>query len=228
MSKKIIITNTREYDFFPPTPAIKCIPDWYKKMDEYKNNKKEINDQGGNSTIKKCIPVWDALTAGYIFYTQVDVYVKEINESPYYTWANEGVIDFHDPIQADKHPTANGNPFPKWISPYGIKTEPGYSCLFIQPMHRENKFFTIMPGIVDTDVYTNNVHFPFTLNDVKFEGLIPAGTPMVQIIPFKRDSFELKFGGAKELKDMRLVQGRLLSKYFNRYKTMFWHRKEYK
>jgi hypothetical protein len=228
MSKKIILTNNRNYDFYPPTPASKNIPDWYKEMLEYREGIKEAHNDGTSATIKKCMPVFDAMTAGYILYTQADVYVKQDGNFPYYSWSSEGAIQFHDAIQADKHPVATGNPFPKWISPYGIKTEPGYSCLFLPPMHNPNKWFTVLPGIVDTDSYTQIVHFPFTLNDPKFEGLIPAGTPMVQVIPFKRDSFELKLGGKKELEEMKLVQSKLVSKFFNRYKTMFWHRKEYK
>lgn len=227
MSKKIIITNTREYDFYPPKTAIKDIPEWYKDMAEYKEGKKDIVGATTNATIKKCMPVFDAMTAGYILYTQVDVWVNEANGFPYYSWANGNTIEFHDPAQADKHPVANGSPFPKWINPYGIKTPPGYSCLFLPPMHRDS-IFKIFPGIVDTDTYTNLVHFPFTLNDPKFQGLIPAGTPMVQVIPFKRDSFKMVNGGTDEIKDMQLIQTRLTSKFFNRYKSMFWHRKEYK
>ena len=53
-------------------------------------------------------------------------------------------------------------------------------------MHRES-VFTIMDGIVDTDSYNALVNFPFFLNDWSYEGLIPAGTPMAQVIPFKRE-----------------------------------------
>ncbi len=228
MNKKIIITNTRDYDFYPPKPAIKNIPDWYKEMAEYKEDKKNVIGNEVTSTIKKCMPVFDAMTAGYILFTQTDVWVNENNGFPYYNWSSGDGIQFHDPAQADKHPVANGNPFPKWINPYGIKTEPGYSCLFLSPMHQDNSIFRIFPGIVDTDTYSNLVHFPFVLNDPKFQGLIPAGTPMVQVIPFKRDSFKMQNGNEKEVKSMKLIQNKLQSKYFNRYKSMFWHRKEYK
>jgi hypothetical protein len=228
MIKKIVITNNRDYDFYPPTPASKNIPNWYKEMLEYADNKKEATGETGSSTIKKCLPIWDAMTAGYILYTQTDIWVKQVDGSPYYSWSSENAIGFHSLNQADKHPVSNGNPFPKWMSPYSVKTELGYSCLFLPPLHNSNKWFTVFPGIVDTDGYINNVHFPFTLNNVKYEGLIPAGTPMVQIIPFKRDSFKLEFGGEKELKDAYLVEKKLFTKYFNRYKIMFWHKKEYK
>jgi hypothetical protein len=94
-------------------------------------------------------------------------------------------------------------------------------------MHRES-VFSILPGVVDTDSYTAPVHFPFTLNDPKFEGLIPAGTPIAQVIPFKRNNWEMKFGGEKEIIEQQKVQTKLITKFFDRYKSMFRQPKEYK
>ena len=65
------------------------------------------------------------------------------------------------------HPLANDTDFPKWVNPYVIKTPPGYSVLITQPFHRES-VFTILPGIVDTDKYKSQVHFPFVLKDNKW------------------------------------------------------------
>jgi hypothetical protein len=126
------------------------------------------------------------------------------------------------------HPSANKNlgDFPKFNNPYGIKTPPGYSCLFIQPLHRESRF-TIFPGIVDTDTYTSQVNFPFILNDENWEGIIPAGTPMAQVIPFKRESWTHSFGSEKEIKEERLVSQKRKSMFINAYKKHFWNRKSY-
>ena len=228
MSKKITFTHIHGLDFFPPAPAIKNIPEWYKLMEEYVGGKKQAIDSSSLSTVKKCIPVFDAMTAGYIMSTQVDVFVTQTEDGPYYSWSSQDAITFHPIEQADKHPAKNGFPYPKWMNPYGIKTDPGYSVLIVPPMHHPNDFFTILPGIVDTDTYLNCINFPFVLKNPKFEGLIPAGLPLAQIIPFKRDSFEMQFGGEKEKKEMANVQARLATKWFNKYKTMFWHRKEYK
>jgi hypothetical protein len=41
---------------------------------------------------------------------------------------------------------------------------------------------------VDTDEYVNETNIPALLLDDDFEGIIEAGTPLVQVIPFKRDS----------------------------------------
>jgi hypothetical protein len=82
--------------------------------------------------------------------------------------------------------------------------------------------------VVDTDTYTSPVNFPFTLNDPKFEGLIPAGTPIAQVIPFKREQWEMSFGGQQELIEQSQVSIKLQTKFFDRYKTMFRANKEYR
>ena len=229
MSKEIIFTNVLGLDFFPPKPAVKEVPEWYKNTPEYTGNQgKKINNEGGTPhTIKKCIPVFDAITTGYILYTQVDIQVSRTDDLPYYTWSDQNAISWHPIEQAPLHPARNEAPYPKWSNPYAITTPPGYSTLFTAPMHRES-IFTILDGIVDTDTYKAPVNFPFVLNDVKWEGIIPAGTPMAQVIPFKRESWEHKIGSDKERIEQNLVTKKLKTLFFNSYKRQFWSRKEYK
>ena len=86
------------------------------------------------------------------------------------------------------------NSFFKIINPWKIKTPPGYSCLFIPPMHREFDHFHILPGIVDTDKFMTNVNFPFCINQGKypsFKKIFERGLPYVQVIPFKRDPWKM-------------------------------------
>ena len=85
-----------------------------------------------------------------------------------------------------------------------------------------------MPGIVDTDTYNAPVNFPFVLNNIKFEGLIPAGSPMAQVIPFKRDSWEMEIGGTEEFVNQNKVTTLLRTKFFDSYKTQYRQNKEYK
>jgi hypothetical protein len=229
VSKEITFTNIFESDIFPPKPAVKEVPGWYINTPEYihEHGKKITNPSFTPHTIKKCIPVFDSITAGYILYTPCDVQVTHEDGLPYYTWSSRDAIDFHPLIQAPLHPTKNDAPYPKWINPWAIKTPKGYSTLFVQPFHRES-IFTILPGIVDTDSYTATVNFPFVLNDVNWEGMIPAGTPMAQVIPFKRDSWIHGFGSYKELKQQEKVVMKLKSLFFNSYKRQFWNIKSYK
>lgn len=227
---KIIFTNTFNIpEEYRPQPASKFIPDWYKNLDSYMGSIKRPDGNGTtNATAKRCMPVFDAITSGYIIVSPADVFVSQRDGQPYFEWSNFGLISFHPKEQAPDHPNRNGlNAYPKWINHWAIKTPKGYSTMFVQPFHRES-VFTILPGVVDTDTYTAPVNFPFVLNDPKFEGIIPAGTPIAQVIPFKRESWEMQFGEQKEFIEQAQVTTRLQTKFFDRYKTMFRSSKEYK
>lgn len=214
---------------FYPQPASKNIPDWYKNTNSYRHSNKYVFDEtGGNQTIKKCMPVFDALTSGYTIKTHVDINVSLRDGSSYYEWPSYEPISFHVVDQAPLHPKKNNMPYPKINNPWSIQTKKGYSCLFIPPMHNPNGIFTIMPGIVDTDTHIIPVNFPFTLDDPHFEGLIPAGTPICQIIPFKRDSFSMKIGDSKQFQKVERANSIYRVNFINRYKNKFWNKKDYK
>ena len=232
---EIKFTNTvgvpEEYS---PKLASAFVPIWYKKLESYINGEKKPTGQGTSAaTVKRCMPVFDAIVSGYIIVSAADVFVsqKEMEDGtkqPYFEWAQYGLIQFHPVEQMPEHPQRNGHmAYPKWINPWAIKTPKGYSVLFTQPMHRESPF-TILPGIVDTDTYTAPVNFPFVLNDVTFEGIIPAGTPIAQVIPIKRDEWQMSLGTQAEFIDQQQVTNRLNTKFFDRFKSMFRQPKEYK
>ena len=232
---EIKFTNTADVpEEYSPKPASSFVPEWYRKLESYITGEKKPTGQGGGSaTVKRCMPVFDAIVGGYIIVSPADVFVsqKEAPDGtkiPYFEWSNYGLIHFHPIEQAPEHPNRKDNPsYPKWINPWAIKTPKGYSTLFVQPMHRESPF-TILPGIVDTDTYTAAVNFPFVLNDVNFEGLIPAGTPIAQVIPIKRDKWEMSSGSQADFIEQQQVANRLKTKFFDAYKSMFRQPKEYK
>ena len=88
--------------------------------------------------------------------------------------------------------------------------------------------FTILPGVVDTDTYTAPVNFPGVLTDVKFEGLIPAGTPIAQVVPFQRESWTMELGEQEALIEQNKVTSKLRTRFFDSYKTQYRQVKEYK
>lgn len=229
MSQVIKFTNSLGYkDLEKPQPASAFIPDWYKDMESYVGGIKMPDGNGTTlATIKKCMPVFDSITAGYIIPLPADVHVSIKNGGQHFEWAHFGLIQFHPVDQAPNHPSLKPYPYPKWVNPWGIRTPKGYSVLFVQPFHRESPF-TILPGIVDTDEYYSPVNFPFVINDPEFEGLIPKGTPIAQIIPFKRENWKMEFGKEKDYKEQVDVYTKLQTKFYDRYKTMFRSRKEYK
>jgi hypothetical protein len=225
--KESIVTfiNFRGWpDLTIPVPATQVIPNWYKESQSRIPNKK---DPASLPTIKNCMPVFDSMSAGYILKTPCDVYVSTIDGQINLNPSMRQVIEYHSIAQAHKHPSKNDANFYKFINSWGIKTPRGYSCLFIPPSHNSNPWFEIMPGLVDTDNYTAPVNFPFVLKDLNFEGIIPAGTPMVQIIPFKREKWSWIKGTDVEIQKAGEQDRELATRYFHRYKNLFWVKKQW-
>lgn len=235
----IVFTNVLKVpEEFAPKPASQFVPGWYKQMNSYGFSGKKEPDGSGKSaaTIKRCMPVFDAITSGYIITSYVDVWVKQKKTDdhptpqPFYEWPAYIPMEFHDIGQAPTYPQNKGHKiaYPKWINAWGIKTPPGYSCLFVTPSHQDLPF-SILPGIVDTDAFNIPVNFPFVLNEPEsFEGLIPAGTPLAQVIPFKRDSWRMSIGSEEDVKNSEKSMLRLRSRFFDGYNTLFRKPKEYK
>jgi hypothetical protein len=225
----IVFTNTLGHKNIDlPLPATKMLPDWYKDTESYIGGERITSGVGVNmATIKRCMPVFDAIGAGYIITSPSDVavYLKD-GEQKFHS-ADFNLIEFHPIEQAPTHPSRNKFIYPKWVNVWSIKTPPGYSTLFITPMHHSLPF-TIFPGIVDTDKYTAPVNFPMVINDPDFEGIIPKGTPIAQVLPFKRDEWEIKIGGFEEMQEQANVSNILNTKLFDRYKNAFRSPKGYK
>ncbi len=230
-----------------PTPIKLNIPEWYKKLEHTFLDK----------TVKGCMPFLDSLTAGYLLKIPQDFDLKHnvINKNKkgeefkdsFQTFGlydnsqtlyakslnfNSG-MDVHLIKQVKGAPFIEKNknlPFYKIRNPWKIKTPKGYSCLFVSPLNNSDDRFSIIPGIVDTDTFPIEINFPIIINGDKYpilETTIKKGTPYVQIIPFKRDSWKmnLKPRNQKEVQNSRLFYG---LKLLNIYKDKYWSKKSWK
>lgn len=214
-------------------PAIKQLPTWFKEMPSTVDNQKlhhwRVND-GPNFSMKKCIPLRDALTAGYYLTTPVDIFVEQTNDGPSITWgADLQVIETQNHHQLQTFPVPKGfesNPVFKWVNFYVINTPKGYSTLFVHPLFdRESPFYTLS-GFVETDKYNLPVNFPFFIKK-DFEGVIEKGTPFVQFIPIKREKWKIhKNSPLTPLENTQRMN--YLRQKFSGYRELFWERKEYK
>ena len=213
-----------------PSPAIKNLPEWYKNTPSFINNTKEINDGVLNETVKKCIPVLDAMSYGYIIKLWTDVYVDKNNQQ--YSFHTSVKTNALNAVSGHNISQASGYPFKsddtkeifKWNNPWNIKTEKGYSCLFITPLHHDLPF-RILEGVVDTDTFPLNINFPFILNK-NFSGVITRGTPIAQVIPFKREGFKSISGQYNESEHNKLINLHDTT-FTNKYKLKWWSRKKY-
>lgn len=212
--------------FEPPVPAKKMIPEWYKKQDKLTTpGHFSIGDNGNpNHTIKACMPIFDVITAGYIFKLSADIhFTNDHNGNITSQWSTNHLrpIESHPTTQYQEYTVPEGyhkTAF-KFIQPWVIETPPGYSCLFMQPALRDDLPFEIIPAIVDTDKHPIKVNFPFFIKE-HFEGTLEMGTPIMQIIPFKREEWTHEV-----VEDLSQVNNKKWiaaeAKIGNRYKSFF-------
>jgi len=168
-------------DLLRPAPASRLVPEWYRQMNGVEDRVE---------TVKKCIPVLDAFTIGYMIPLSADV-MYDHESKQIISNAAFKVNSDHMPVQTKDVPILPGfDPQPhKWMNSWHIKTPKGYSTLFIHPLNRQDLPFYSFSGVVDTDTHPMVINFPFVIRE-DFKGVIPAGTPMIQAIPFKRDEWD--------------------------------------
>ena len=236
MNKKFLITPMEQEakHFFNITPSSEFIPEWYRTSPSKlvgTNSELSINNPvATNTTYKSCTPFFDAITAGYMVYLTADIEViKKENNLPYIMWRTQRkIITDHSLDQWKGLPCPEGySPFVyKWHNQFNIKLPKDYSLLFLSPINRFDLPFLSITGIVDCDMYTGTVHFPFFIKN-SFTGIIEKGTPIVQIIPIKREYWK-KEHGSYNAEDDILHQEKFLSTIKRSYKNNYWRRKEYK
>ncbi len=76
--------------------------------------------------------------------------------------------------------------YPKLVNPYHVRTAPGWSTILLPPLFEPNPNYVTMPSVIHTDVYhTLNLVINITTSS-SFS--IKYGTPVMHLIPFKRNS----------------------------------------
>jgi hypothetical protein len=212
-------------------PAKNYIPQWYKSIKSYTHANIEFNENNGHAkNVKSCMPFLDSLTSGYIVELWCDIHVRidDDGQSHYLTWgdAQPVPVNFRDSKK-------NNIPVPHgcepshyvWIFPYSIKTPPGYSVFMTHPLNRFDLPFVTLSGIVDTENTLSTGNYPFFIKK-DFEGVIEKGTPIMQILPFKREDWvsekdlEVSKEGNINLQKSKNV-------FFGFYKKELWHKKTY-
>jgi hypothetical protein len=210
-------------------PSKKVIPDWYKKIPRWKNGVFFDIQNGVNPTIKQCIPFMDSLTVGYMITLPYDVYIKNNNGAPQLIWAPG--VEYPPKLRtnvADLNIVPAGH-YPEefsWDYNVAYSLPKGYSAIFTHPLNRYDLPFTTITGIIDGGlVMAAHGNPPFYIKE-GFEGMIPQGTPIAQLIPFRQENWKSK--KTNGLVDIGNSHSKKASIVFSGwYKKTFWVRKEY-
>lgn len=240
-----------------PFPATSAIPQWYRDIppyfevttDSYSREGTRVVrtetrlitlsdgvDTATNATVKKCTPLLDGLTTGYMLPLWEDVMVKQTPDNePVLTWMSRKGPNDWIPFSRHGNPSVEQIPNPpgyspivyKFHNPWHVYTPKGYSCLFVEPFGYKDAVFKPVPGVIDTDKFTSDIIIPGWIKD-GFDGVIEKGTPLVQVIPFKRSNWKSSFSylpaGQIEINDTKGFFSVLKHHYLNN----VWQKKSYK
>ena len=187
-----------------PVLAKSLSPDWWKKMKVFQH------DRGQRiQTIRACPAMDDWLKSGWYILANRDMEVVFDNGK---TYTQEFGKEVSQSQASPSHPAAQfahsfsylGEEGPikdafKMRNAWNIITPKGYSCFYLDPFLFQNNHFATWQGVIDTDDFNINqdnsqiIFYP----KVSHSFVIPKGTPLVQVIPFKRDDWQMSMEHTK-------------------------------
>lgn len=218
-----------------PYPASQSVPDWWKAMTPYSKSEDNpegkkliVRDRVSNAGPKKCVPMLDAITSGYIIPLWADVQVKNEVTNKLITWRTvEQVFLEHGHQARDvQTPVGYNEQVFKFMNRWRIITPKGYSCLITQPFGYRQTGVQAIPAVIDTDRNNLEILPPVWFTN-EFEGILEKGTPMVQVIPFKRSDWKAEYSYLKNGEYQKLEDRNFNSTIVNHYMKKIWSKKTY-
>ena len=221
-----------------PKPTIKTLPDWYRKADRFalKPDGEHWQDPmvGGKvPTWKACPAIFDIMGAGYVYRTPCDIEFYEESSQIKVKVLDPRKADFiqvRPPMPQFTAPMGYHESHFAWWSDWAVEVPEGYSVLYSQPFNRFELPFLTTSGIIDNDKVNLPGTMPFFV--VKgFTGVLPAGTPYAQMLPFKRENWESKVDAETPLVTMSMKNQANSRKYRvpdgGVYQKEVWERRTY-
>lgn len=177
-----------------PYPAGRNMPDWFKKVPPYSKTNRDTRGHHSMNA-KKCIPMIDAMTLGFTIPLFSDQHVRSNSDCSIVEIGPTStefprVVERHDIEQVGGRSDLFKHDPIKFINPWVIKTAPGWSTLFVPCLNSFETRFACLSGMVDTDKYVKQVNFPGVWLQPNYDDYLPAGTPLVTVIPIKRSNIQ--------------------------------------
>jgi hypothetical protein len=219
----------------PPKPAKNYIPDWYKNLPPFHGGH-TANIIGGrsDSTEKQCIPLLDTFSAGYIQEAWCDISFKSDDDGKIVVSAANGeepiIMSRQGPnriIPKDKNYYSKKEDHLNWFTHWEPRTPKGWSTYYSHPFNHYDLPFRTVDGIIDTDRWWIGGSVPFLLK-TGFEGTIKKGTPLYQMIFFKRENWKSRVRSYEEIeKDRNRLHNKVFNEFHGGYKKYMWSKKTY-
>ena len=232
---EFVATDKYAFEVCPkPFPASQAIPQWWKDATPYTKSPENldgkkiiIKNSESNASFKKCTPMLDMLSSGYVVPLWTDVQIRNVNGLPIITWrTSRDVFELHNGQEVEIPDGYQQSQF-KFLNQWVPKLPKGFSAIIMPCPGYPNNAFRPISGIIDYDKSNHALYPPMYLKE-GFEGIIEKGTPMFQIIPFKRNNWKSKFSfledGQLQINMNRDVKATLV----NNYVKNVWEKKSYK
>lgn len=216
----------------PPKPASQYRADWYDKVEAFYDKLQMYGENhSSNLTIKHCVPFRDALFAGYIQESWQEIHFEASEDGNFvnYRFPSEPDILGHRdrpslPMGSEYYPIE----FVIKV-PWSFETPSGWSVLITQPFNRPELPFFVPAAILDSDYLKNTTgeaNVPVYLRKDAPQ-LIKSGTPLYQIIPFKRENWESQIADF-DLEAQKRIIAKTKKYFWGGYKKQYWQKKTYK
>ena len=184
-----------------PKPAKHFIPKWFKNIP---------SDIDG--TVKICPSFPDYFSQGYIvpMWSDVNLSFKDnvwnwktpINDFNWEVHPNEQFLDY----KKTSFNGIEGQFVFKAICPWKMITPPGWSVLQLPLFYHFNQEWSVLPGVIDTDIY-HNLNQQILYHGNGKEVTIKMGDPFVLYIPFKRSNklkHEIRYQTENDIKNFKI------------------------
>ncbi len=219
---------------FPPVPASKMIPKWFKATEPSHN----IAPQAGkfpfgissllrisniNSTIKRCPGILSFLAEGFIIPLWADLLVQVRGDKIHALYSNQTTsVGLHSK-QMHYPNMPSGDEYVsdalKIINPWKIRTPKGYSTLMLAPFYHFEKRFTLVPGVTDSDTYPH-LHAINLFRKGDADHQLKLGMPLMLVVPFRRERWDLDVRAATEADKERVARLDLrAARFFDKNRT---------
>lgn len=217
----------------PPTLARMYKPKWYEAMIERAKLEKAKTGKG-IVKFRRCPGMVDYAQEGYLILAHTDIHIKansvgisvstpnisdpQLQPTP----MDFAVIDGMAPIGEGVVKAVTKVPLP-----YGIFLEPGHSAHLLPALMHAGEYMDkifVYPGTVDYDKFHVSNFIFSCIKPCEF--VIPAGTPLLHVLPFKRVSYHGTTGPANRKEKAQLRYG-FASRLTGFYRKVFHTKKNY-
>jgi hypothetical protein len=230
IKRKNLLLHASLDDSYPDIkPSKTFIPNWYRKSERFGAGIKDPNFLPLPMGFKMCASFSDSFTSGYILPLPVDIAIKQGPDGPIISWNDTKAVyvEQRDPEINKEIPTPIGfaNNHFTWQTKHMFKIPKGYSALMTHPLNRYDLPFLTLSGIVDGELVLHNGSIPVFFSST-FEGIIEAGTPILQILLFKTENWDSE-KNKSIIEEGFNNQKKGINKSFGWYKKNIWQKKVY-